>query len=147
MGSLKSHESFMIIKRNILEVFRGVISREITSAKDFLVKLKIILQRKVCLLLWYTLRSICFSTQKHLVVRILCHYQTCQSKPTRLIRVGSPRAGLKMSKSNPTHFLVSQKFCNPAQPTTGWQVKWVGSPTHLIFFLLFKYLNKFLSNP
>jgi len=57
-----------------------------------------------------------------------------------------------MSEPNPAHFLVSQKFCNPAQPTTGWWVKWVGSPTHLkklfiYLFLLFKYLNKFLSNP
>ena len=32
---------------------------------------------------------------------------TCQSKPTRLTRVGSPRAGLKMSELNPAHFMVS----------------------------------------
>jgi len=52
-----------------------------------------------------------------------------------------------MSESNPAHFMVSQKFCNPAQPTTSW---WVGSPTHLkklFIYLVFKYLNKFLSNP
>jgi len=48
-----------------------------------------------------------------------------------------------MSEPNPTHFKVSQKFCNPALPTTGWWVKWVGSPTHLK--KLFIYL--FLSNP
>jgi len=57
-----------------------------------------------------------------------------------------------MSEPNLAHFMVSQKFCNLAQPTTGWWVKWVGSPTHLknylfIYFLVFKYLNKFLSNP
>jgi len=54
-----------------------------------------------------------------------------------------------MSEPNPAHFLVSQKFCNPAQPTTGWWVKWVDLPTHLKkgFFLVFKYLNKFLNNP
>ena len=80
----------------------------------------------------------------------LVENQTCQSEPTRLTRVGSPRARLKMSKPNPTHFLVSQKFCNPSQPTTGWWVKWVSSPTHLknlFIYLIFKYLNKFLSNP
>jgi len=52
-------------------------------------------------------------------------------------RVGLPRAGFKMNEPNPIHFLVSQKFCNPAQPTTGGWVKWVGSPTHqkkLFFF-------------
>ena len=35
-------------------------------------------------------------------------------------RVGSPRVRLKMSESNSAHFMVSQKFCNPAQPTMGW---------------------------
>jgi len=55
----------------------------------------------------------------------------CQSEPTRLTRVGLPRAGLKMSELNPVHFLVSEKFYNPAQPTTGWWVKWISSPTHI----------------
>jgi len=44
-----------------------------------------------------------------------------------------------MSESNPTHFMVSQKFCNPAQPTTGWWVKWIGSPTYIKDYL-FVYL-------
>jgi len=53
-----------------------------------------------------------------------------------------------MSEPNPTHFMVSQKFYNPAQPTTGWWVKWVGELTHLkkylfIYFEVFKYLNSF----
>jgi len=56
--------------------------------------------------------------------------------------------GLKMSEPSPTHFMVSQKFYNPAQVTMGW---WVGSPTHLkklfIYFEVFEYLNNFLSNP
>jgi len=44
-----------------------------------------------------------------------------------------------MSEPNPTHFMVSQKFCNPTQPTTGWWVKWVDSPTHIkkLFMYLF----------
>jgi len=44
-----------------------------------------------------------------------------------------------MSEPNPAHFMVSQKFFNPAQPTTGWWIKWVGSPTHLkkLFVYLF----------
>jgi len=66
-------------------------------------------------------------------------------------QVGSPQVGFKMSEFNSAHFLVSQKFCNLVQPTTGWWVKWVGSPTHLkklfIIFFSIKYLNKFLSNP
>jgi len=55
-----------------------------------------------------------------------------------------------MSEPNPAHYLVSQKFCNPAHPTTGWWVKWVGSPTHLkqlLFFFIIQIFNKFLSNP
>ena len=69
--------------------------------------------------------------------------ERCQSEPTRVRRVGSPRAGLKMSEPNPAHFMVSQKFCNPAQPTTGWLVKWVSSPTHLKKLLLFSSIQIF----
>jgi len=49
-----------------------------------------------------------------------------------------------MSESNPTHFMVSQTFYNLAQPTTGWWVKWVGSPIHInkiIYVFIFKYSN------
>ena len=56
---------------------------------------------------------------------------SCQSEPTRLTRVGSPRVGLEIVELNPAHFLVSQKFFNPAQPTTGWWVEWVGSLTRI----------------
>jgi len=54
--------------------------------------------------------------------------------------VDSPRIGLNMSEPNPAHFM-SHKFCNQAQPTTGWWVKWVGLPTHLkkIFIYWFNY--------
>jgi len=38
---------------------------------------------------------------------------------------------LEIVELNPAHFLVSQKFFNPAQPTTGWWVKWVGSLTRI----------------
>jgi len=49
------------------------------------------------------------------------HVKVSQSAHTGwLTRVGSPRTGLKMSASNPTHFMVSQNFCYPAQPTTSW---------------------------
>jgi len=50
--------------------------------------------------------------------------------------------GQKTSEPNPAHFKVSQIFCNPAQPTMSWWVKWVGSPTHLkieFFFQVLKY--------
>jgi len=40
----------------------------------------------------------------------------------RYVKVSQPgtRAGLKMNESNPVHFRVSQKFCNPTQPTRDW---------------------------
>jgi len=88
----------------------------------------------------------------HIQDNLGSRYYICQSEPTRLTRVGSPRVGFEIVELNPAHFLVSQKFSNPAQPTTGWWVKWVGSPTRIeiikklkkiifvIFFLLFFYL-------
>jgi len=67
-----------------------------------------------------------------------------KSESTRFTRVGSPWVGLKMSESNPTHFMVNQEFYNPTQPTTSWWVKWIGSPTHIkkiIYVFIFKYSN------
>jgi len=53
-----------------------------------------------------------------------------------------------MSEPNPAHFMVSQKFRNSAQLTTGWWVKWVGSPTHIkeiiyLFLSIQIFLNLF----
>jgi len=39
--------SLMIIKRDILEVFRGIVSDDVTSAKEFLLKLKSALQKAI----------------------------------------------------------------------------------------------------
>jgi len=67
-----------------------------------------------------------------------------KSELTRLTRVGSQRAELKMTESNSIHFMVSQKFCNSSQPTTGWWIKLVGSPIHIkniIYVFIFKYSN------
>jgi len=56
------------------------------------------------------------------------HVKVSQPSSHGLAHHGS---GQNTSEPNPAHFKVSQIFCNPAQPTTGWWVKWVGSLTHL----------------
>jgi len=49
--------------------------------------------------------------------------------PTRL---DPSRIDDLVSQPNPVHFSASQKNSNSARPTTGWQVKQVGSRVHLI---------------
>jgi len=50
----------------------------------------------------------------------------------RVTQPGPPWVGHLVSQPNPTHLLVSQNNSNPARPTMGWWVKWVGSLVHLI---------------
>jgi len=51
-----------------------------------------------------------------------------------------------MGQLNPVHFLVSQKFCNPAQPTTGWWlVGWL-TYENLFFCNYFIYLLHYNEN-